>query len=475
MSTATLPLNPAMPVEPRPRVASPRVTCSILITSAPQSARMPDAAGTKVCSATSRMRMPSITFAHGGAAYASTSTGSLGSTTARAIGCFPVLKKQLSGSERGTMRAALFNGTSTLEIDEIDVADPAPGQVRVRVHHCGICHSDYTVLAGGLGHSPQVLGHEASGIVDAIGDGVELLAVGDKVVLTPIASCGRCYWCTRGAAVAVRQQGPDVLGRVPRRHHRPLARREVVYRGMGVGGFAEYALVSETGAIKIPADTPLDVACVIGCAVQTGAGAVLNTAKVEPGATVLVLGLGGIGLSVVQGAHVAGAARIIGSDPIADRRKMAQHLGATDVIDPATSDVVATVQELTGGIGVDYAFEAAGVIALQSVAIDATRAGGSTVLVGAPLVRGIAHHPEHAHVGDAGEEAPRLLHGQHATRCATSRRSWRCGAPGSSISSRSSPRADRSTRSTTASPISPPASACAPSSTSRHRPRRRNR
>jgi S-(hydroxymethyl)glutathione dehydrogenase / alcohol dehydrogenase len=123
---------------------------------------------------------------------------------------------------------------------------------------------------------------------------------------------------------------------------------------------------------------------VIGCAVQTGAGAVLNTAKVEPGATVLVLGLGGIGLSAVQGAHVVGAARIIGSDPIADRRKMAQHLGATDVIDPTTSDVVATVQELTGGIGVDYAFEAAGVMALQSVAIDAPRAGGSTVLVGAP-------------------------------------------------------------------------------------------
>ena len=95
------------------------------------------------------------------------------------------------------MRAALFNGSDTLEIGEVEVADPAPGQVRVRVHHCGICHSDYTVLAGGLGQSPQILGHEAAGVVDKVGDGVELLQEGDQVVLTPIASCGRCYWCTR--------------------------------------------------------------------------------------------------------------------------------------------------------------------------------------------------------------------------------------------------------------------------------------
>jgi S-(hydroxymethyl)glutathione dehydrogenase / alcohol dehydrogenase len=282
------------------------------------------------------------------------------------------------------VRAALFNGTGTLEIDEIDVADPARGQVRVRVHHCGICHSDYTVLAGGLGQSPQVLGHEASGIVDAIGDGVELLAVGDKVVLTPIASCGRCYWCTRSQPSQCVNKGQTFSAAFLDGTTGLSRGDEVVYRGMGVGGFAEYALVSETGAIKIPADTPLDVACVIGCAVQTGAGAVLNTARVEPGATVLVLGLGGIGLSAVQGAHVAGAARIIGSDPIEARRDMALHLGATDVVDPTASDVVKTALTLTDGIGVDYAFEAAGVMALQSIAIEATRAGGSTVLVGAP-------------------------------------------------------------------------------------------
>jgi Zn-dependent alcohol dehydrogenase len=282
------------------------------------------------------------------------------------------------------MRAALFTGSDKLEIGEVDIADPAPGQVRVRVHHCGTCHSDYTVLDGKLGMSPQILGHEASGIVDSVGEGVTMVAPGDKVVLTPIASCGRCFWCMRAqfsqcvnktqTFMATFLDGTTGLSRDG----------EVVYRGMGVGGFAEYALVSETGAIKIADDVPLDVACVVGCAVQTGSGAALNTAQVEPGSTVLVLGLGGIGLSVIQGARVAGAARIIGSDPLPARREMARLLGATDVVDPGSTDVVARIQELTSGIGVDYAFEAAGVAALQPVAIEATRAGGSTVLVGAP-------------------------------------------------------------------------------------------
>ncbi len=282
------------------------------------------------------------------------------------------------------MRAALFNGSNRLEIGEVDVAAPAPGQVRVRVHHCGICHSDATVLTGGLGPSPQVLGHEAAGVVDAVGEGVERLATGDKVVLTPIASCGRCYWCTRAQPSQCVNKGQTFSAAFLDGTTGLSRGGEVVYRGMGVGGFAEHALVSETGAVKVPADTPLEVACVIGCAVQTGAGAVLNTARVEPGASVLVLGLGGIGLSVVQGARVAGAARIVGSDPNAARRDTASKLGATDVLDPGDVDVVAASRELTGGIGVDHVFEAAGVMALQRVAIDATRAGGTTVLVGAP-------------------------------------------------------------------------------------------
>jgi S-(hydroxymethyl)glutathione dehydrogenase / alcohol dehydrogenase len=283
------------------------------------------------------------------------------------------------------MRAALYEtGTGKLSIQEIDIADPGPDQVRVRVHHCGLCHSDYTVLDGDLGMSPAVLGHEAAGVVEAVGSGVTSLAVGDKVVLTPIASCGRCYWCVRGEPGGC-VNNADVFSSSFADGTTGLSRDgALVYRGMGVGGFAEHALVKETGAIKVPDDTPLDIACVIGCAVQTGAGAVLNTARVTPGSTVLVLGLGGIGLSVVQGARIAGASQIIVSDPNGARRSVALELGATDAIDPTDTEVPGATRDLTGGIGADYAFEAAGVAALQTVAIDATRAGGTTVLVGAP-------------------------------------------------------------------------------------------
>jgi len=277
-------------------------------------------------------------------------------------------------------------GSKDLVVDDIDIADPGPGQVRVEVHHCGICHSDFTVLDGDYGQAPMVLGHEAAGIVDAVGEGVESLKVGDRVVLTPIASCGRCYWCTRGEPGGC-VNNANVFGATFGDGSTGLSRGdELVYRGMGVGGFAEYALVTETGAVRVPDDTPLDVACVIGCAVQTGAGAVLNTAKVEAGATVLVLGLGGIGLSVVQGARVAGAARIIASDPVADRRALAEQLGATDVVDPTAEDLAAAVAEATDGVGVDYAFEAAGVGSLQNVGIDACRTGGTMVMVGAPAI-----------------------------------------------------------------------------------------
>ena len=320
------------------------------------------------------------------------------------------------------------------------MADPAPGQVRVRVHHCGICHSDYTVLAGGLGQSPQILGHEASGVVDKVGDGVELLEVGDHVVLTPIASCGRCYWCTRAQPSQCINKGQTFSAAFLDGTTGLSRDGETVYRGMGVGGFAEYALVSETGAVKIADDIPLDVACVIGCAVQTGAGAAMNTAHVEPGSTVLVLGLGGIGLSVVQGARVAGAARIIALRP--DRGSAedgAQHLGATDVVDPGAGDVVATVQSSTDGIGVDYAFEAAGSRRCRASPSRRPAPAVPPSSWARPVRRGGLDHPERAPLGDAGEEAARLLHGQHQLACATSRRSWRCGAPANSTSSRSSP------------------------------------
>ena len=283
------------------------------------------------------------------------------------------------------MRAAVLEapGKPFVVDSSIEVADPAPGQVRVRVEHCGVCHSDLTVAGSPMVPTPLVLGHEAAGVVDAVGEGVTALAPGDAVVLTPVPPCGRCYWCVRGeSGICVNSR--SVMTNTFADGTTGLSRAgDTVYRGLGVGGFAEYVLTPENGAVKIPDDTPLEVACVIGCAVQTGVGAVLNTARVEPGATVLVLGLGGIGLSVVQGARVAGAARIIASDPLPERRETALRLGATDVVDPGDTDVVAAAHGLTG-IGADYAFEAAGRAALVGACIEATRPGGTTVSVGAP-------------------------------------------------------------------------------------------
>jgi S-(hydroxymethyl)glutathione dehydrogenase / alcohol dehydrogenase len=158
---------------------------------------------------------------------------------------------------------------------------------------------------------------------------------------------------------------------------------EPVYRGLGVGGFAEQVLTTESGVVRIDPDVPLELASVIGCAIQTGVGAVLNTADVEEGATVLVMGLGGVGMSVVQGARIAGASLIIASDPLVDRRRRALSFGATDVFDPTAGDIVAFCQELTG-VGVDYAFDAAGSARLLEAGVMATCSGGTTVSVGAP-------------------------------------------------------------------------------------------
>lgn len=285
------------------------------------------------------------------------------------------------------MRAAVLEapGRPLIVTDDVDIARPGPGQVRVAVSHCGVCHSDLSIVNGSFpAEPPIVLGHEATGTVEEVGPGVTMLAPGDAVVLTPCPPCGRCYGCVRGEPGTCVNTAALFANSLPD-GSTPLSRKgEPVKRGLGVAAFAEYVVTPETGAVKIPSDVPLEVACVIGCAVQTGVGAVLNTAKVETGATVLVMGLGGIGMSAVQGARLAGASRIIVSDPLLERRAAAQHLGATDLLDPGQDDVATAARDLTGGIGVDYAFECAGAAALVNVGVTATRAGGTTVCVGAP-------------------------------------------------------------------------------------------
>ncbi len=283
------------------------------------------------------------------------------------------------------MRAAvLMEGQRPLELrDDIDVLSPSAGQVLVNVSHCGICHSDLTIIEMGFGPMPMVLGHEAAGVVEAVGPGVTSLVPGDHVVLVAIAPCGRCYWCVRGKTSVCEKAMSFMAGTLPDGSTALSLRGEPVYRGLGVGGFAEQVLTTESGVVRIDPDVPLDLASVIGCAIQTGVGAVLNTADVEEGATVLVMGLGGVGMSVVQGARIAGASRIIASDPLEDRRHRARSFGATDVIDPTGGDIVAFCQELTG-VGVDYAFDAAGSARLLEAGVMATCSGGTTVSVGAP-------------------------------------------------------------------------------------------
>lgn len=283
------------------------------------------------------------------------------------------------------MRAAILETAAEPMVlrDDVTIAPPKAHQVLVRVHYCGVCHSDLSIADGVFPAAmPVILGHEAAGEVVEVGADVQGLVPGDHVLLSPVPPCGVCYWCVRGepgccvnASCISSNAFPDGTTGLSRGD-------TTVFRGVGLGAFGEYVVVPATGAIKIPSDVPLDVACVIGCSVQTGVGAVLNTAKVEVGATVLVIGLGGIGLNIVQGARVAGAGRIIAADPVAARRAMATQFGATDVIDPTSDDILGRVMELTG-IGVDYAFDAVGRASLIQTGLAACRSGGMTVCVGA--------------------------------------------------------------------------------------------
>ncbi len=291
------------------------------------------------------------------------------------------------------MRAAILTeaGKPLEVVDDVEIRGPRSGEVLVRVKNCGICHSDVSVADGLGATTPVVLGHEAAGIVEELGAGVTNLTVGDRVVLTPAPPCGHCYWCQR-AEFSLCEQTTGIMTSTFPDGTTGLSRGDqTVYRGLNVAGFAEYTVTQAHGAIQIPEDTPVDIACVIGCAVQTGVGAVLNTAGVEEGASVLVMGLGGIGLSAVQGASLANAAKIIVSDPVAARREMAKAFGATHALDPAQDDVVTAARDLTGGIGVDYAFETAGVADLVTQGYFATRNGGTIVCVGAPPIDQAIH------------------------------------------------------------------------------------
>ncbi len=284
------------------------------------------------------------------------------------------------------MKAALLEKPESRPqmVEDLVCASPQAGQVKVKITHCGICHSDLSLIESTAVQVPIVLGHEAAGIVTDVGAGVSSLVEGDSVMISPLAPCGRCYYCVRGDAVLCVDSIALFSGLFPDGTS-PFSRDgELVYRGLGVGGFASETVVVENGAMKMDPDIDRGIASVMGCAVQTGVGAVLNTAKMEPGATALVMGLGGIGMSVVLGTQVAGASRVIVSDPIKERRELALELGATEALDPTESDVSEFTRDLTGGIGVDYAFDAAGNTDLISAGLKAARNGGLVAMVGVP-------------------------------------------------------------------------------------------
>jgi alcohol dehydrogenase/S-(hydroxymethyl)glutathione dehydrogenase/alcohol dehydrogenase len=279
------------------------------------------------------------------------------------------------------MRAAVFTepGRALDVVEGIEIDDPRPGEVLVRIRHCGVCHSDLSIIDGGLPYPvPAILGHEASGTIAALGSGVTGLAEGARVVLSMRPPCGHCYWCVRNEPVLCAETaGPPGSG-----EPRAWLAGKPITRGFRLGAFAEYALVEASGVAQVPDAVPLDAAAVVGCAIQTGIGSVTNVAKTEPGATAAVIGLGGVGLAVIQGLVLSGAATIIGIDPVAERRDRAVGLGATLAIDSADADVSQRVLAATGRIGCDYVFDTVSSTLTTKLASGMARAGGKVVLIG---------------------------------------------------------------------------------------------
>jgi alcohol dehydrogenase len=280
-----------------------------------------------------------------------------------------------------------YNESHPLQIEEIDLSTPQQGEVLVRIHAAGLCHSDLSVIDGNRPRPlPMVLGHEAAGEVVECGAGVGDLKAGDHVIFSFVPACGHCYPCMTGRpalcepGAAANSRG-TLLGGGIRLKNKDL--RQVNHH-LGISAFAEYAIVSTHSVVKIAADLPYRVAALFGCAVLTGAGAVVNTADVMTGQDILIVGLGGVGFAALLAALARGAGKVIAADINPLKRKTALEMGAHEAIDPAEEDAVARVkEELTRG-GVEVAVEFAGAIGALEFAFACTRRGGTTVTAGLP-------------------------------------------------------------------------------------------
>jgi S-(hydroxymethyl)glutathione dehydrogenase/alcohol dehydrogenase len=276
------------------------------------------------------------------------------------------------------MKAAVFRQIGAApDIEDVGIADPAPHEVVVRLLASGVCHTDQAVIQGSYPlPAPLVLGHEGAGVVEHVGSAVEGLRPGDTVISTATAACGQCWYCVRGE-----ENG------CPRRADFVSAANFVDAAGGHVGGiaglgtFAEAMTVHEATLVRVASALPAEQLALIGCGIVTGFGAVLGTARVEPGSAVAVIGCGGVGQSAIQAAVLAGASQVIAVDPVQWKRESALRAGATAALDPS-ADVVAEVRELTGGRGADYAIEAGGLVATCELALGVVRPGGTAVIVG---------------------------------------------------------------------------------------------
>jgi S-(hydroxymethyl)glutathione dehydrogenase/alcohol dehydrogenase len=283
--------------------------------------------------------------------------------------------------------AVAWEANKPLTIEEIDVADPQSGEVRLQIVATGVCHTDAYTLSGAdpEGQFPIVLGHEGGAIVEAVGEGVTSVQPGDHVIPLYTPECGKCEFCRSGKTNlcgAIRAtQGQGVM---PDGTSRFSVNGQTLLHYMGTSTFSEYTVLPEIAVAKISPDAPLDKVCLLGCGITTGIGAVFNTAKVEEGASVAVFGLGGIGLSVIQGAHMAGAGRIVAVDVNPGKFDLAKQMGATECVNP--KDYADPIQNVlidkTGG-GLDYTFECIGNVEVMKSALEAAHKGwGESIIIG---------------------------------------------------------------------------------------------
>ena len=284
-------------------------------------------------------------------------------------------------------KAAVLTGVDTPLVirDDISVQAPGPGDVRIKVGASGVCHSDVSVANGTIPlPTPIVLGHEGAGTVTEVGEGVARVAVGDHVVLSFVPNCQDCYYCNRGQGYLCEKSAMQAAGGMLDGSTRLSSPDGPLHQMACLGTFSDETIVPEISVVKIDDDIPLEIAALIGCGVLTGVGAALNTATIRPGDSVVVIGCGGVGLNVIQGAKIAGAERIIAIDMFDSKLAMAKQFGANYLIKADDGDPVAKVLELTEGRGADTSFEVIGLGATMEQAINTTRNGGEVILVGVP-------------------------------------------------------------------------------------------